>query len=897
MMRLRSFEISDFRKFDRPVRLEGLGEGINVLAEPNEFGKSTLLAALKAVLFEQHRTKGKVGEAMRHHQHSTSPVLGLEFDLAGGRHRIEKRFMHREPYARLTLPDGTRIEGDAAEERLQAIFGFGAPGARGATPDSLGLWGALWVAQQEAVQQPDLPASGHATLHACLEAELGTLTGQGQSGALTARIRTDLSALIDGNGRPKGRLKEIGEQVIIADAAIVQLRTKRTGLNEAVSTLTRLRADLAQASDADADRQLADDLTEARRLRDVALQHQNVFRGAVANLGLAERSHADASAETDRRTSRRQRIAAIRPALEAARNDEARLLEEQVAAASLLTQRRDAVRSAEDAVARAAELLKDVHAKSALVMRSGELVRLGGALERATAAQAEVNRLTGELAANPADPTRLGAVTAAADALARARSVLDAQATEIVLDLEPAAAGKVRLGGAELPVGPTRLRVVEDAVIEIAGIGWVRVVPAIRDRAKLQAAVLAVETALATALLTIGAADPAGAIGMAADRSGLAERIRATEAVLQAETPGEPSIELKPGLEALRNRVDAGRSQLTAELAALGLKALPTPPEAAISLAVAEQIEAAARLHLVDARAALIGPEAEHERAAVGQRDAVLRAGQARSGLAALEREEDAALAAEADDVLADRLTAAHAEVAGQRVLVAQLQGDKPTETIEGMDARIKRLEGAGTLRVDAVRRLREEIAGLVARIRHDEGGGLDEQIGEAERRREEFAGEQAVLQREVAVLTLLRDTLAEAEREARERYVAPVLRRVTPYLQGLFPGVEVMLGDKLGISTLTRQAGAEDLERLSVGTMEQVAVLLRVAYADLLIDAGKPAMLILDDALAYADRGRLELVFDALTRAAERMQILILTCRTDAFSRLGGNRIRLVDA
>ncbi len=76
---------------------------------------------------------------------------------------------------------------------------------------------------------------------------------------------------------------------------------------------------------------------------------------------------------------------------------------------------------------------------------------------------------------------------------------------------------------------------------------------------------------------------------------------------------------------------------------------------------------------------------------------------------------------------------------------------------------------------------------------------------------------------------------------------------------------------------------------------MEQVAVLLRLAYADLLVERGKPAMLILDDALAYSDRHRLEMIFDTLTRAAERMQILVLTCRVDAFSRLGGNRLRLV--
>ena len=41
-------------KFTHPMRLEGFGDGINVLAGPNECGKSTLLSALRAVLFERH---------------------------------------------------------------------------------------------------------------------------------------------------------------------------------------------------------------------------------------------------------------------------------------------------------------------------------------------------------------------------------------------------------------------------------------------------------------------------------------------------------------------------------------------------------------------------------------------------------------------------------------------------------------------------------------------------------------------------------------------------------------------------------------------------------------------------------------------------------------------------
>ena len=143
-------------------------------------------------------------------------------------------------------------------------------------------------------------------------------------------------------------------------------------------------------------------------------------------------------------------------------------------------------------------------------------------------------------------------------------------------------------------------------------------------------------------------------------------------------------------------------------------------------------------------------------------------------------------------------------------------------------------------------------------------------------------------------MLTLLRDTLRDAEKEARARYRAPVMRRMTPYLNALFFDVEVTLDDDLRVTSLTRRAGAEAMAILWDGTREQVAVLLRLAYAELLRERGKPAMLILDDALAYSDPDRRELMFDLLTKAAASMQILILTCRADAISRLGGNRVTL---
>jgi uncharacterized protein YhaN len=211
------------------------------------------------------------------------------------------------------------------------------------------------------------------------------------------------------------------------------------------------------------------------------------------------------------------------------------------------------------------------------------------------------------------------------------------------------------------------------------------------------------------------------------------------------------------------------------------------------------------------------------------------------------------------------------------------------------MQARIERYEQSLALRGQTIRRLRETIAELRARIAQEGGHGLDEQIEAARRERDSLQLEHDGFIRDTKILNLLLDTLTNAERETKERYLAPVIRRVTPYLRSLFPGADIACDDALRVTGLTRDAGgAEDFERLSDGTQEQIAVLSRLAFAEMLIDQGKPAMVILDDALAYSDADRMERMFDILTQASAKTQILVLTCREDLFSRLGGNRVEL---
>ena len=63
------------------------------------------------------------------------------------------------------------------------------------------------------------------------------------------------------------------------------------------------------------------------------------------------------------------------------------------------------------------------------------------------------------------------------------------------------------------------------------------------------------------------------------------------------------------------------------------------------------------------------------------------------------------------------------------------------------------------------------------------------------------------------------------------------------------------------GCITRVGTNGAEtgEFEELSVGAREQMGVVARLAYADLLQEAGKPTLLILDDALVHTDKQRLD--------------------------------------
>ena len=190
---------------------------------------------------------------------------------------------------------------------------------------------------------------------------------------------------------------------------------------------------------------------------------------------------------------------------------------------------------------------------------------------------------------------------------------------------------------------------------------------------------------------------------------------------------------------------------------------------------------------------------------------------------------------------------------------------------------------------------MRPQIATLDERIASSAGDAVEERLAECEQQL--TAAEQALARydHEVAVLQRLEAVLTDARVAARERYFAPVAAELKPLLHLLWPEAELTwTQDTLLPESLIRNGQTEPLDILSGGTQEQIALLVRLAFAQMLERGGHHAPVLLDDALVYTDDDRIERMFDALHRQAGDLQIIVFSCRQRAFRDLGGHRLQL---
>ena len=887
-MQIRRIEISAFRCFKNSLVIEDIGDGVTLLVGDNEEGKSTVLAALQTVLFEKHSVGGTVADAMLPYGSKVRPEIKLEFDHNGERYRLYKAFCQR-PTADLEAGSGRRWSDDAAEERLREMLEFTPPGKGGAKAEHRGLQALFWVEQGSASAQPHINETAQTNLASALETEIGTITGGERGRMLIKRIESRVNEISTSKTRkPAGAYKDAITQATEARGRRDELAARLKEFEGKVDALTRERGLLAKL-EADDPIGVADmRLDKAKDAIRIVEGLENSLKTAEANFKTAQAEHKLAKSRLDRRQQSRKEAEEADRELGSLKAKELSAQDGVNNAQQAFNNAESSYKTAKAALNGAQKIATAARRLADLLRKSEELLATNGRLKKAETAEQEATRLTTKAKASSFTSEVVEKLRRLESHAREEAARLKAVAT--LLELTPDEGRRAIIDDAVVEVDA--LTLIEPTQIKLDGYGTIRVTPGGKDLASRREAADAATADLKLELNKHDVANLQDAVGLGKDRETWLNESAIHRTAVKAHAP--------EGLDTLRNHVarleadllrireDIGETEvldITAE------KAADRADKLARELKNAETQEREASDDLKDAKGALETAKnsfsvAADQRKAVEDKAKSLRDAldhSAKEGndsdLEKVLHDATAAQQAASDQVGNVEKTLAESDPAGAR---RELQA--ATEARGKVEANLR----------DKQQKVRDLEVELRALGKDDTAAEIEIADGELAR----AEAQEGRLSHEAAALTLLHDTLVDEEQIARETFLAPVRERIEPYLKRLFPGSELMLDDQtLKIMHLRRDGQDEPYERLSIGTREQLAVLARLAFADLLDEHGKKSPIILDDALVYSDDGRFEEMQRILDRAAERLQIIVLTCHERAYFDRGWTTKRLQDS
>lgn len=884
-MKLRSIRIEQFRKFRTPIAIHGLEAGINLFSGANETGKSTLVNAIRAAFLERHRSTC-VDDLRPWGESSASPGVSLEFEIDGTHYRLSKHFLNKK---RCELHVGSptpkqHYDGNEAEDFLAGLLGFQFAGKGVSKAEHWGIPGLLWIHQGATHEIRE--AVTHATDHlrGALNRSLGELTSE-EGDSVLAKVEALRNELLTAStGKPRGALAEILTQAKALSEAMRQIDTDIAAYRQKVDALARLRQEHA-----------AD---EAEKPWAGFRQQQQ-----QAQARLEEIRHIEAQLHNER-----QQAVQIEARLKLLLEQLAQFEQQQQA----LNRRRDELTQAEHGHAQARERLEQWQGQHAQAIQARDDAR--AALH---AARLEDNRRTlarqyetlGQQAATLAN-TLQQAQTQQAQwlywqqqqaSLEMHQSDLDAlregqrqwqtlqirqehAATQVDFTLEPGhhllmqhtgqTEEKLQDQGTRALLARTR--------IQIPGIGQIDITPGGHDLDLLRHEQHVLQEKQAALLQRLGLAS----LNEAESRyqAGMQARNESKNAqgILKALAP--------QGLEALRSecvRNDARCEEIRQHLARLPETAAP----GTLSVAAAETTANMTEKSLETVNAGL-----QEARIQIGHSQTRLESAQQE-----VQRATQQLAAPEYHARLAEtrqELLTAKAEQAALTQRMARLQqqigASNPEflrQDIERLGRSAAQLETRFHARRDEIMRIEIELQSAGAQGQEEQRAALQRDLAQAQRR-------SAELHRRAQALDLLLQRLREKRQALTRRLQAPLQKHLNRYLQLLFPQASLEIDENLSPGLLTRPGipGSESgaFDTLSFGAREQMSIISRLAYADLLREAGRPTLIMLDDALVHSDATRLMHMKRVLFDAATRHQILLFTCHPENWRDLGVTPIQV---
>lgn len=212
---------------------------------------------------------------------------------------------------------------------------------------------------------------------------------------------------------------------------------------------------------------------------------------------------------------------------------------------------------------------------------------------------------------------------------------------------------------------------------------------------------------------------------------------------------------------------------------------------------------------------------------------------------------------------------------------VGQLATDSLPDRVDALERRIRELQAES----DAAR---DHLSALAERARLLSDQGLHTRLQDAEAERDRLLAESERDRRRADVADLLWSTLDHHRQDAETAYRDPLRVRIEELGRELLgPTFAVEMGHDLKVARRRLEGRTVDVDQLSAGAREQLALIGRIACASLAARDGAGAPLILDDTLGFSDPERRKAINRVLSDATGGCQVIVLTCDPDRYAQL----------
>jgi hypothetical protein len=879
-LQLSRLRVDQLRQFRSPFELAGLEPGLNIISGPNEAGKSTLVRAIRAAFFERHRSTA-VEDLRPWGDSAASPTIDLDFTLGGQPGTLSKTFFGKKR-CHLSV-GGHSWDGVEAEDHLAQLLGFSFAGKGPSKAEHGGIPGLLWIEQGSGQQLDVSHAREH--LHLALQQHAGedpaaALAATGGD-ALLNDLRRQRNELLTGTGKPRDSLARAIEQGMALEAQLGVLDRHITEYQQQVDQLTRLRAEHTDQERQRPDQSLRQDLVAAQARQQALQQSEQQLAQDRARHQQLRQTH---QLWQEQLTAFAHHLAAAQARDKACEAASTQLQQADARLATALLQRDAAVarqRLSQSRLRSARQLAQRLSLDRQMAQHQAAAAQLQQALQRAESEHQALQALRLAAAAGAPTPAELKQLRQL-DATVRELSVQrQAVATRVHFALHAGQQIQLQSGaGAQTLSAQGELLLDAGATLQLPGLGELTIIPGGQDLVQVVRQLGVAQEQWQSALQRLGVTGLAQAEARLLQHSDQLAQIKLAEQALAIVAP--------QGLDGLRTQAAQTEAQWQASRTALAqLPAMaytPDPP--------APDLERV---------------ELEHEAASQAEQAAQTALAQAQSQQASAlsqqaqaQAERDAAHAALADPARQQRHTEAQqqllaqgaeidalaARIASAEAALREARPDIVAQDILRLQRSLEQLERSQVQR-------REQILLLQNSLQKDGALGLEEQRDSTAVELAHARRREAELRLRAAALDLLCSKLDEQRQATLTRLQAPLQQCLQHYLPLLLPGATLQVDDDLAPATLTRstRAGSVEtgqVEALSFGAREQLGLISRLAYADLLREAGRPTLLILDDALVHSDATRLAQMKRVIFDAAQRHQILLFTCHPEDWRDLG---------